>query len=414
MINRETGRRIGSGCSAFALALVLSTQLLDGQTGFSVPDGCMTFAANSTNIDHCNGLGRVQAYTGASPSAMAIQPQGTFLGVGSAPAAVGPVAPLQVYKGAQNYTYPQPGQTVGAIHLSGASNPVSTTNYVVDTAITFGGPSLAPDGTPAGYFNTALSGIYSRAYYNGGAWLYFATTDDFNAGSKVRMTLDQAGNAGIGTMVPTARLHVVGSTPGNPGQVLVGDDGGFHPTLSLYKWGGSGTSYWVNRITTSNTTGTNDGSMLFQLGGTSAPGTADSFTTRMMIDSGGSVGIGTTTPCANSGAPAKCLLAVNGGIEASEVVVTNAITADYVFAPGYRLAPLSEVAEYVKANRHLPEIPSAAEVAEKGVNVADMQAKLLAKIEELTLHMIAAEERAGRLEKENSELRDRVGRLEGK
>jgi hypothetical protein len=43
-----------------------------------------------------------------------------------------------------------------------------------------------------------------------------------------------------------------------------------------------------------------------------------------------------------------------------------------------------------------------------------MQAKLLAKIEELTLHMIAAEERAGRLEKENSELRDRVGRLEGK
>jgi hypothetical protein len=135
---------------------------------------------------------------------------------------------------------------------------------------------------------------------------------------------------------------------------------------------------------------------------------------RMTFSWGGQVGIGTTTPCANSGAPAKCLLAVNGGIEASEVVVTNAITADYVFAPGYRLAPLSEVAEYVKANRHLPEIPSAAEVAEKGVNVADMQAKLLAKIEELTLHMIAAEERAGRLEKENSELRDRVGRLEGK
>jgi hypothetical protein len=94
-----------------------------------------------------------------------------------------------------------------------------------------------------------------------------------------------------------------------------------------------------------------------------------------------------------------------GSLTASEVVVTATPWADYVFTPEYRLAPLSEVAAYVEANHHLPGIPSADEVAEKGVSLGDMQTKLLAKIEELTLHMIAAEQ-------ENQELRARIGRIE--
>ena len=68
---------------------------------------------------------------------------------------------------------------------------------------------------------------------------------------------------------------------------------------------------------------------------------------------------------------------------------------------------MSEVADYISANGHLPEIPSAKEVKEKGVSLGDMQSKLLAKIEELTLHMIEAE-------KENAELRARIARLEAK
>jgi DNA-binding transcriptional MerR regulator len=51
-------------------------------------------------------------------------------------------------------------------------------------------------------------------------------------------------------------------------------------------------------------------------------------------------------------------------------------------------------------------------VKEKGVSVGDMQAKLLAKVEELTLHMIQADERNSRLEQQNQELRDRLARLE--
>ena len=109
------------------------------------------------------------------------------------------------------------------------------------------------------------------------------------------------------------------------------------------------------------------------------------------------MGIGTTNP--------QYLLAVKGTIGAQDVIVTNSGWSDYVFQPGYRLRPLSEVGAYIQANHHLPDIPSEAEVKEKGVSVGDMQSKLLAKVEELTLHMIQQE-------KENRELRERIARLE--
>ena len=111
----------------------------------------------------------------------------------------------------------------------------------------------------------------------------------------------------------------------------------------------------------------------------------------------GNVGIGTTNP--------QYLLSVKGTVGAEEFIVTNTGWSDYVFQPGYRLRSLSEVSSYIQANHHLPDIPSEAEVKEKGVSVGAMQAKLLAKVEELTLHMIQQEQ-------QNQELRDRIARLE--
>jgi hypothetical protein len=118
----------------------------------------------------------------------------------------------------------------------------------------------------------------------------------------------------------------------------------------------------------------------------------------LFIKNTGNVGIGTTAPTHK--------LSVNGTIRAKEIIVDNTNWADYVFEEDYRLAPLAEVESHIKAKGHLPGIPSAAEVAEKGVNMGDMQAKLLSKVEELTLHLI-------RMEKENAALRERVVALEG-
>ncbi|HVW08161.1 MAG TPA: hypothetical protein VHC90_06240 [Bryobacteraceae bacterium] len=108
---------------------------------------------------------------------------------------------------------------------------------------------------------------------------------------------------------------------------------------------------------------------------------------RVYVNYNDPVGFGTTAPCTSSNAPANCMISVNGSIQAKEVVV-NTGWSDYVFDPAYDLQSLSDVAAYVEENHHLPEIPSAQDVAEKGISLGEMQSKLLAKIEELTLHVI--------------------------
>lgn len=94
----------------------------------------------------------------------------------------------------------------------------------------------------------------------------------------------------------------------------------------------------------------------------------------------GNVGIGTTTPIDK--------LSVNGRIRAQEVKVENANWPDYVFKKSYSLSPLQEIEKHIQQNGHLPGIPSAAEVKQSGVNLGEMNAKLLEKIEELTLYVI--------------------------
>ena len=114
----------------------------------------------------------------------------------------------------------------------------------------------------------------------------------------------------------------------------------------------------------------------------------------------GNVGIGTTDP-------GSYKLAVEGIIGAHEIKVTTDGWADFVFEENYSLMSLSELDAYIKANRHLPEIPTTEEVEENGISVGEMNAKLLQKIEELTLYLIE-------MKKENDELKTRVEKLEKK
>ncbi|GAB2609538.1 hypothetical protein GCM10027035_02370 [Emticicia sediminis] len=85
-------------------------------------------------------------------------------------------------------------------------------------------------------------------------------------------------------------------------------------------------------------------------------------------------------------------LIVQDGIltEKIKVAVKNtADWADYVFAKNYTLMPLNEVEKFVKENNHLPNVPSAEEMANNGLDVMKMNAKLMEKVEELTLYIIA-------------------------
>ena len=87
--------------------------------------------------------------------------------------------------------------------------------------------------------------------------------------------------------------------------------------------------------------------------------------------------------------PDDYTLMVGGKILAEEVRIKLIKDwADYVFAKDYPLKSLTEVEEFIHANHHLPEIPSATEVEKTGVSLGDMQSKLLLKVEELTLYLI--------------------------
>ncbi len=138
----------------------------------------------------------------------------------------------------------------------------------------------------------------------------------------------------------------------------------------------------------------------YALGFYTSPTASTGLQQRVTILRGGNVGIGTTTP----GYP----LTVNGAVRAKEVIVDTG-WSDYVFKPDYRLASLSEVEGVIKKDGHLPGIPSEQEVTEKGISVGQMQAKLLAKIEELTLHQIQQEKQ---LKQQAAEFSARIQRLE--
>lgn len=118
---------------------------------------------------------------------------------------------------------------------------------------------------------------------------------------------------------------------------------------------------------------------------------------RMTIEDDGNVGIGFANPSHK--------LEVNGTVSAETYIASTPPSwPDYVFLESYDLRTLEETADFIFQNGHLPEVPSAAEVLENGVNLADMNAMLLKKIEELTLHLIA-------LKNENTELKEQVDQL---
>jgi hypothetical protein len=105
--------------------------------------------------------------------------------------------------------------------------------------------------------------------------------------------------------------------------------------------------------------------------------------------------------------PGNALLAVNGQMKAREVVATVTGWPDYVFSPTYSLKSIKDVEHYVKTNRHLEGIPTAEEVQDKGLPLAEMQGKFLKKLEETTLYLIE-------LKKENEALTARLNALEQK
>lgn len=223
-----------------------------------------------------------------------------------------------------------------------------------------------------------------------------------NNGVKLEfVTWAENGNLSIGSTTPTsARLSIVGTYSSLTGPQLSIDGGSSGALVGLYAAGALKSRMRTDTVGNLALESLGSGGIDFNWNGGSGNTTFwnGSAAALMTIRQTGNVGIGTTAPTHK--------LSVNGTIKTKEVLVENTGWSDYVFAENYRLAPLTEVEQHIREKKHLPGIPSAAEVAENGFGVSDMQAKLLAKIEELTLHLIAQEKRIHRLESENTALRN--------
>ena len=90
----------------------------------------------------------------------------------------------------------------------------------------------------------------------------------------------------------------------------------------------------------------------------------------------------------------------DGQVRTKSLTVTLSGWSDFVFDNDYHLPSLSEVENYIKNNRHLPDIPSAKEVEDNGVDLGEMNAKLLRKVEELTLYVIDLQKQIDELKKQ--------------
>ena len=195
------------------------------------------------------------------------------------------------------------------------------------------------------------------------------------------LTINEIGDLGVGTDMPSTALHIV--------RTLV------NPAVQMER----GSNSWVFTVAGSG----------FRISKTDTGGR------EMQIANDGTVTMG----------PAGAVvftLHPNGDLDIDGSLMTGTtVYPDYVFETDYPLMPLAELATFIKDNQHLPNIPTAAQVKQQNmkVNMSVLQMQLLEKVEELTLYTLEQENqltkkdsRLSKLEKQNVELLSRLADIE--
>ena len=233
--------------------------------------------------------------------------------------------------------------------------------------------------------------------------------------SNERLRITNTGSIGIGTTSPSNKVDIEQDINGTVAIEVTNTNTGNQARRGIYV--GNGTS--GNMAYLLSTSSNYDGIPSWQSSGVLGPDSQlsnglvlrsasggirfqpSSTSDKIVFDSNGNVGIGITNPTQK--------LQVVGTVYSTEVKVELAAGQgpDYVFEPEYELRTLKETKEYIFENKHLPEIPSAKEMETNGVDLGDMNMRLLKKIEELTLYQIELLERLEKAEQEISQLKNK-------
>ncbi len=213
-------------------------------------------------------------------------------------------------------------------------------------------------------------------------YLGFSPTGDYAVIQRGTALSVNSTGVGVGTTAPAARLHV----PNGSDAGLANTSNGF---LMLGNTNSTNLVADNNEIMARNNSGAADLFLQHSAGNLILCGNEQ-----------GAVGIGVLS---GASIPAGYLLAVDGKVISEEIKVQlSGSWPDYVFKEDYPLQSFDDLRSFIKQNKHLPNIPAAAEVEKNGIEVGDMQKRMVEKIEELTLYILDLETRLKKLEAVNT------------
>lgn len=269
----------------------------------------------------------------------------------------------------------------------GVTNPFSKLTVNGDAAITSTVPTLRLFRNPSAGVSRilfqlndstnefAITHALNSLYLSRGSGMYGFVSD---------LVIANNGNVGIGTGTPAVKLHI--SSSQTDLLRLETTDAAVNPQLSFAN---SGVLKAVMRLggddmVLGSPASNNNGKFILRLNG------GDRFT----VQPDGKVLIGTNT------AAAGYMLNVNGKAICTELKVQlQANWPDYVFKKNYQLKSFDELRNFIAVNNHLPGMPAASEIQNSGMEVGEMQRKMMEKIEELTLYVLQLENKIIALEK---------------
>lgn len=266
--------------------------------------------------------------------------------------------------------------TTGSLNVAVGTNALRDNNGNWNSAIGYGSLIL----NTTGAYNLAIGGNSLSANTTGQSnmalgvnALYSNVTGSRNVGIGVNAIYNSLGNDNIG----------------------IGNEAGFNKN-------GSGNIYIGSFAGRASSSTAEDNKLYISNSATATPLIYGDFSAKFI-----SIGDLDVTKRA-TGAAAGYKLMVAGAVMSEKLKIALASSADwsdYVFEPSYKLMPLDNVESFVKENKHLPNVPSADEMASNGLDVSQTSKMFMEKIEELTLYMIEMNKEIKLLKAENKALK---------